>query len=172
MPTLDAAMAANRAAVASFLATARAVPVAAWTQPRAAGKWSPAQITVHVTLAYELSSRVLNGTWPGPSAPSLLRPVIRFAFLNPILRNGRFRPGGRSPAPFQPPLTSDPIGVLGARLESAARGVENDFAAAVRSGRTTLTHPFFGRVDLADYLALQGIHTNHHRMQLGAPGDG
>jgi hypothetical protein len=43
---------------------------------------------------------------------------------------------------------------------------ETEFAAAARNGQTTIDHPFFGRVPLAEYVRLQGIHTEHHRQQL------
>jgi hypothetical protein len=39
-------------AVESCAATIRAVPAAAWTRERAAGKWTPAQIAEHLRIAY------------------------------------------------------------------------------------------------------------------------
>ncbi len=166
MADLQSIIADNRQAVSAFLATARAVPAPQWTEPRAPGKWSPGQVTEHVARAYEISLAVLQRTFPGPAAPSLLRPVIRTLFLRPVLRNGRFGKGGKAPKPFRPGSTHTAPDALTARLQSAADGFEATVTAAARSGQTTVDHPFFGRVSLTDYLRLQVIDTEHHRQQL------
>jgi hypothetical protein len=170
MADLQTVVADNREAVSAFLAAARTIPPSQWTQPRAPGKWSPAQVTEHVALAYELSRGILHGSFPARSAPRLLRPLIRILFLNPILKNGRFGPGGKSPKTFQPTPSPAPPAALTARLQGASDGLEADLAAAARTGPSTVDHPFFGHVPLPEYLRLQAIHTRHHRQQLpGSP---
>jgi hypothetical protein len=161
----------HRAAVDAFLAAARGIPPSRWAQPRAPGKWSPAQVTEHVTRAYEVNRGVLHGSWPGRSAPRFLRPVIRTMLLNTVLRRGRFGKGGKSPGPFRPgdaPAAQEP---LTARLQAAAERFETELAARVRSGESAVEHPFFGRLRLVDYLRLNEIHTNHHRGQLSGGRD-
>src|SRR3954447_7125764 len=95
MSYLDAAIADNHQAVDEFTAAARAIDATRWTLPRAAGKWSPAQVVEHIALTYEYSRAVLNHTAPGPSAPRLLRPLVRRFFVNPVLKRGSFKPNGR-----------------------------------------------------------------------------
>ena len=158
----------NRAAVASFIAAARALPAGAWTQARAPGKWSPAQIAEHVAMAYEISRTGLQGKFPGASAPRLLRPIIRALFLNPVLKKGRFGAGAKAPGPFRPSASPAPAATLLPRVQSAADGFEAALAAELAQGHATVDHPFFGRVALGDYLRLQVIHTDHHRRQLSA----
>ena len=161
----------NREAVDAFIATARGVPQSAWATPPAPGKWSPGQVTEHVAIAYEISRGILNGKFAGRSAPRPLRPLIRLIAFNPIVRTGRFKKGVKAPAPFQP--TASPAGVtdLAARLEAAARAFEAEVEAAAQQGRTSVDHPFFGRIALADYARLQAIHTRHHAQQLGVRSD-
>jgi hypothetical protein len=162
MADLQPALTAHRRAVEAFLTDARAVPAARWTQPRLPGKWSPGQVTEHLALAYEVNRGVLHGRAP-MTAPRLLRPLIRWFGLAPVLRRGRFIPGSKSPKVFRPSDTPAPPAELLRRLESAMAAFEADAAAAKM---TTLDHPFFGRLPLTDFVRLQEIHTNHHRGQL------
>jgi uncharacterized damage-inducible protein DinB len=169
MSDLQTVITDDRRAVTDFLATARAVPPAAWHQPRAPGKWSPAQVTEHVAIAYEVSRGILRGTFAWRGAPRFVRPLIRTFFLKPVLKTGRFAKGGKTPTHFEPTTTPASIGDLATRLQAAATAFEVDVQAAAQGGQTTLDHPFFGAVPLAEYLRLQVIHTSHHRQQLPPP---
>jgi len=151
------------AAVDAFLATAAALPAERWSQPRAPGKWSPGQVTEHVTLAYEVNRGVLHGTAPGGAAPRLLRPLFRKLLLAPVLRRRRFFPGSKSPRICRPgPVAAPPDAALG-RFRTAADAFERDVAGL---GMDTVDHPFFGRLPIVDLVPLQEIHTHHHRGQL------
>jgi hypothetical protein len=167
MPDVHSAIVDNRQAVEAFIATARAVPQSAWTRPRAPRKWSPGQVMEHVAIVYEGARAMLDGTFAGRAAPKVVRPLIRRFALTPVLKNGRFKTGLRAPAFFQP--TSSPASVddLSVRLQAAAGAFEAAVEQAARQERTFVDHPFFGRVDLADYSRLQAIHTRHHIQQLG-----
>jgi hypothetical protein len=166
MADIQSVLTENRTAVATFLATARAVLPEAWNQAGSPGKWSPRQLTEHVALAYEVSTAALKGKFPGASAPRLLRPLIRTLFLNPVLRNGRFGRAAKAPGPFRPSDSSAPAATLLPRLQHAADTLEAELAAELAQGREAFEHPFFGRVALVDYLRLQAIHTRHHCRQL------
>jgi len=157
----------NREAVDAFITAARAVAPSAWTAPRAPGKWSPGQVTEHVAIAYEIALAILNGTFSGRGAPRVLRPLIRTIVFRPVIKTGRFKEGVKAPAPFLP--TASPAGVadLTVRLQAAADAFERELEATARMGRTSVDHPFFGRVALSDYSRLQAIHTRHHSQQLG-----
>jgi uncharacterized damage-inducible protein DinB len=162
---LQTGLEAHHQAVEAFLTAARAVPAARWSQPRAAGKWSPGQVAEHLALAYEVNRGVLHGRAPGAAAPRLLRPLIRKFGLNPVLRRGRFIPGSKSPEVFRPGASPAAPAVLLERLRAAADAFEQD-AAATRAA--IIDHPFFGRLPLVDFVRLQEIHTQHHRGQLGS----
>lgn len=163
MPDLQSVLHAHHQAVQAFLASADAVPPAQWDRPRAAGKWSPGQIAEHLVLAYEASRDVLRGRANGPAAPRLLRPLLRTFLLKPVLRLRRFPLGSKSPAVLQPGSSPAPAPVLLERLQAAAAAFEGDVAAA---DRTTVDHPAFGRLAVADLVRLQEIHTQHHRKQM------
>ena len=165
MADLETTLHVHHQAIDAFLATARAIPAAQWSRPRAAGKWSPGQIAEHLALAYEVSRGVLQGAAPGAAAPRFLRPLIRTFLLQPVLRRGRFIPGSKSPRVFRPSGTPVAPTVLLDRLQAAAQAFER-YAATART--PTINHPFFGRLSVVDFVRLQEIHTQHHRGQLPA----
>jgi hypothetical protein len=166
MASLQETLGTNRTAVEEFQAAARTVPDQAWAQPTAPGKWTPAQIVEHVALAYELSLAALRGHFPGKPMPRLLRPIIRTFFFKPVISNGRFASGAKSPGPFQPSPSPGPAERLIPRVRAASDSFELAVAEEQRMGRTTLDHPFFGRIPLIDYVLLQTVHTRHHHAQL------
>lgn len=162
MADLQAALQAHREAIEAFLAAARAVPAERWDQPRASGKWSPAQVVEHVTLAYETGRRVLYGDVPSRGLPRIFRPLVRRLLINPVLRTGRFMSGSRSPKIFQPSGSPAAVGLLLDRFQAATSGFAKDAA-----GRPpTLEHPYFGRLSVADFVRFQAIHARHHQAQL------
>ncbi len=163
-PTLASRLAADRDALDAFIATARAVPPARWATPRAPGKWSPAQVVEHVTLAYDANTQLLRGPVPR-GAPRWLRPLIRKFLLGMVLRKGGFPRRSRAPRIMEPkvsPFGAPPSELL-PRLEAAAGGFQ---AAAAAHLGNTLEHPFFGDVPLTDIVRLTEIHTRHHASQL------
>jgi hypothetical protein len=157
----------NRRSVAEFLDRARRVDLAGWSRSPASDRWSPAQITEHVALAYEHTRGLLSGDRQS-GLPRLLRPVVRFFYVRPVLRTGKFPPRGKAPPPFRPTGSPAPADSLCQRLETAARGLETDLERLLAEGRDSLEHPIFGRVPSSDVLRFQAYHTAHHRQQLPA----
>jgi hypothetical protein len=85
MTDLKTVIANNRQAVTDFLTTAGALAPSEWGRPRAPGKWCPGQVTEHLVLTYELGRGILHGTFPGSTAPRVVRPLIRVLFLKRVL---------------------------------------------------------------------------------------
>ena len=168
MDELQTIVTGNREAVSGFLAAARAVPTSQWTTPATPGKWSPAEITEHVALGYEVGRGILHGSFAGLAVPRFLRPLIRGLFLQPILRNGQFKKGTKAPKPFRPTGLHPAREALTARLQAAADSFESYVATAARAGKTTVEHPVFGRLPLTEFMRLQTIHTQHHHRQLSS----
>lgn len=166
MTNLQVVITADRQAVGAFVDDARRVPPAQWAVPRAAGKWSPGQVTEHVALTYEQSRRMLLGTFTGPVEPWFRQLLARWLFLRPMFKRGDFGKAALAPDFIQPGGSPAPSKDLLARLEAAVRDLETDLTAASNGRRTHLDHPVFGRLRLADLLRFVMIHTQHHRPQL------
>jgi hypothetical protein len=170
MGDLQVVITDDRHEVGAFVDAARRVPPAQWTVPRAAGKWSPGQVTEHVALTYEQSRRMLLGTFTGPVEPWFRQVLARWLFLRPMFKRGDYGKGAALAPDFIAPSGSPaPTADLLARLEAAVRDLETDLTAASNGGRMHLDHPIFGRLGLADLLRFVMLHTQHHRPQL-SPG--
>jgi hypothetical protein len=165
MTELETALADNRRAVGEFIDAAHALDAQAWTTPRAAGKWTPAQVAEHLALLYEYNRKLALGT-AGRGAPFFLRPLIRRIVMDSTLKAGGFTRKGRAPKIFQPSATPGPASEVLARLQTAVSGFESDLRSRHPETRATLFSPFFGTVGSTDYVTLQAIHTRHHRRQL------
>jgi len=90
MADVNSALAGNRDAIRELVAAAEKSG-AAWTVPRAPGKWSPSQVVEHVALALEESANVVSGA-PSkfPTLPRFVRPLVRGLFFNRVLQKKAF----------------------------------------------------------------------------------
>jgi len=165
MAAVDDALAYNREAVELFVRRAEEVPADAWARPRAPGKWSPAQVTEHVAISYEVSRRVITGETAMGGLPRFLRPLVRALFFKRMLATGKFPGRTKTSAAFEPSATppNRPAGL--ARLGAALTVFEEDVRR--QPPGTPVEHPVFGRLALADYVRFAGHHTRHHEAQLG-----
>jgi len=165
--SLEAALARHRDAVAAFLASAAASQPDAWTRPSAEGKWSPAQIAEHLSLAVEAVKRELN---QGPSMRILLpawkRFLLRRTVLPGLLSTGHFPPGVRAPREIRPTLPIATREEALRRLEGAASELETSCRQDPRGETLRLSHPYFGTLRASDLIRILAWHALHHRAQL------
>lgn len=141
---------------------------AAWTLPRAPGKWSPAQEVEHITLAHELLAQQLAG---GPAMRVVVhgwrRLALRWVVLPWILRTGRFPRGARAPREARPSAAPAARRALIERLEAAVTAVGGDLGRSGDPGFSRrLDHPYFGAMSVAHAVRLSAVHTRHHLASL------
>lgn len=164
MHDLDAAMAANREAIAELVAASYAC-ADGWTTPRSAGKWSPAQIVEHVARALEESGHFIAGTpTKFPALPRPLRVLLRSLFFRRTLRTRKFFRGKTSRA-FNPIQGAETPALGAARLEAAIVVFEGACRGGMAAGGMT-DSPIFGQVPIVDYALFQAMHTRHHCAQM------
>lgn len=164
----DAVRTLHEEAVADVARAAERIPLEHWLAPRAEGKWSPAEVVEHLTLAYDVLLRELaGGAGMRLKVKFWQRVLLRFTVLPRILRRGDFPKGVRAPREIRPATANpDPAAALTTFREHAAR-----FAAAVDAARSSgrrvrLTHPYFGHGGVEEALLLCARHLQHHRRQL------
>jgi Protein of unknown function (DUF1569) len=157
----------NRAAVADFVDAARNLGSSRWAEPRAPGKWSPAQIAEHLGIAYELAGQILSGAadMPGRKPPRFLHPVIRLLIRKTVLRSGKF-PKLKTLPVFEPSSRPGSQGLVCSRLQGASDVFEQSASEKVRAGTLALNHPYYGRFGIEEFVRLQAYHARHHRAQL------
>jgi hypothetical protein len=156
----------HRAALAALQATLRGVPADGWLRPRAAGKWSPAEVADHLALVYRVMLAELDGApaLPRRAGPAATR-ILRWVLLPHILFHRSIPVRVKAPREVQPrPDLPGPeetvrsLGELGDRLE--ARLVAAD---------ARITHPYFGSLDAATALRFCAAHMEHHHRQVARP---
>ena len=164
MPDVNPSLTGVHAAVAE-LAAAADRSGAAWTVPRAPGKWSPSQVVEHVARIMEESANVASGA-PSkfPTIPYLLRPIARvLAFKRILWRNAflemkaidAFVPVAGSPTPADGRV----------RLQGALTRFDQACRVRAASGQDVVS-TIFGPVSVAEFARFQELHVRHHYLQI------
>lgn len=154
----------HRAAVREFIAAASALDARQWMIPRGEGKWTPAQETKHVVLAYDAFLRELRGGQGLAIRRTGLRRLIARAIgLSSILWLKRIPVAARSPREAMPAWEVTPAPELLALLQTRTAEFEATFEGIARTepGRR-LTHHLFGPLSLDQAIRLASVHTRHH----------
>lgn len=157
----------HEVALAAYLDSAAALPDAAWERPWGEGKWTPAEVTEHLTRAYEaLLTELREGRPMKPKLHGMRRRIARWVFLPHILFHRSF------PVRASAPRETRPAEVRGGR-DAALRALREqgecftaELGAARERGCAGLTHPYFGLVEPIKVLRFVGIHIEHHRKQI------
>lgn len=160
----------HRAAVREFLDRAHALNDTQWLTPRAEGKWTPAQETRHIILAYESFRRELEGgTSMRLRGNPWKRRVWRWIGLTSILWRKRIPVAVKAPREARPEWESTPSTEL---LPQLLRRAEEFDAAFADKWRTEpgkrVTHYMFGSLSLDQAIQLVSVHTRHHAAFLPA----
>lgn len=161
---LENRLAEHRASVREFIDRAGALTDGDWLRPRAEGKWTPAQETRHVILAYDLFLGQLNGGPPMRIRTSGLRQAIaRWVGLTSIVYRKKIPVAVRAPSEVRPPWETATSMTLLPELHDRTIEFDTTFAACWRTAPATrLTHFIFGRLTLDQAIQIMTVHTRHH----------
>jgi DinB superfamily len=153
----------HRSAVAEFITRAEAISSETWNVPRAPEKWTPAEETEHLVLAYRGLERSLAGSEEiRQLLPNWKARLFRWLVVPRILR-GRFPPGAKAPRPTRPGGSLGDRGELLTQLASHAQGFEAAILQArAYNPRGTIVHPYFGPLPYPTFLKLNAEHTRNH----------
>jgi hypothetical protein len=156
-------------AVEEVVRAASAIPAEAWLVPREEGKWSPAEMVEHLTLASDVLLRELEGGAGMRVRTSWWQRVLLRATMVPRLLAGKpFPSGARAPRETRPELRSEDQASAIARFRERSGALEAAAAECMTSGRRVhLTHAYFGRAPVDKALLLSARHIEHHLRQLG-----
>ena len=164
-----AALAEHRASIESYAAAVRSLDDAAWTRPWAEGKWTPAQVTEHLTLGYRAFLREVRGEGGMKMKVFGLRlRLLRWFLLPHILFHRSFPAGAVSPREIRPVEGSPDRDAALAELLATAAEAEREIEAARDRPGAVLTHPYFGGIPLARGLKFAAVHVEHHTRQVRA----
>lgn len=169
--TMQSRLADHRAAVQEFVDRARAIPADRWLVPRAEGKWTPAEETRHLALTYRVFSADLRGERQARlKGTPLHRLLWRVIGLTTVLYARRIPRAVRAPREVRPEGETRSPDALLDDLRREVREFEEVFENTIRARpRTTVTHPYFGKLSLPQAITLAAVHTRHHAAFLPGP---
>ncbi len=156
-------------ALQAFVDKASALSTEAWDKPIAEGKWSPAQITQHLILAYEIFTTELLG---GPSikvrTKGLKRLLIRYFIVPRMLRTGKIPEGVPAPRESRPEKELLPQVETLLKLKRLGDEVESLLKHRLEQKDFGITHPYAGKLSPLMGLQFCAVHVAHHGEQLRA----
>jgi hypothetical protein len=169
-PDWTSLLAHHSTALEEYRTTAGRLPAHAWMRPLAPGKWTPAEVTSHVSEAYRVLCAELAGNAGMRTLGSRFqRLVLRHTVLPRLLSGGSFPPGVRAPRETRPrEIVEDPDTAL-ATLGSLASAFTEELTTRAAAGKVRLTHAYFGSLSATQGIRLLTVHTRHHARQL--PGE-
>lgn len=148
--------------------TAENVDPQKWLVPRAAGKWTPAQVVEHLNRVYDVVvTEMEGGAGMKLRLPLPARLLLRVLYLPRILRGGWFPEN--APAPYETRPGAITVDQRAAIAEFRARAAQYGAAAAQAhdSGRRIrITHAYFGAASVERATLLCARHIEHHQKQL------
>ena len=164
----QAAAREHEAAVRAFVETAEQLPPERWNAPVAPEKWSPAQITEHLALAYEAMMRELSGGGAmAPRAAGWQQRLLRWFLLPHILFHRKFPSGARAPRETRPAEGNPDQAAALARLRDVADRAQRELIETERRGtKQVMTHPYFGAISALRALRFSAVHVQHHHRQI------
>jgi hypothetical protein len=158
-------------AVREYVGRASAISGARWLTPRAAGKWTPAQETQHLILAYEEFLRQLAEDTPmKPRGNALRRRIARLIGLTSILWRKRIPVAVKAPREVRPVWVTAERDELVPKLRLRAEAFDAAFAGEWRTNPLRrMSHYLFGTLTLDQGIRLVSVHTRHHAAFLPLP---
>jgi hypothetical protein len=154
----------HRASVDAFTTCAECIPGRCWDAPRAPGKWTPAQETEHIRLAYVLFIRAFrDGYRARPMVSRRWATLLRWTVMPAIRVLGWFPSGARSPHDARPATAPGRQDLLVAQVRAQAAAFEALILALREADPARRAyHPYFGDMGLREMVALANGHTRHH----------
>lgn len=161
------AIAEHERVVADFVASIRRFDAGAWHRPPAPGRWSAAEVALHVCESYEFGIAAARG---GPGMRLRTTPIVawfaRTILLPRLLARERFPRGASAPSEVRP----DPQVALRLTPAEATSRLQDVAASAASALRTAadqgsgirVTHAYFGPLTPLMALRLLSAHTRHH----------
>jgi hypothetical protein len=146
-----------------FIATANAVPLQQWQQSPGAGRWSAAEVVVHVTLVEQAitegARKVIRGDPRRFSFLSRLHPPLQIVAWRGIKR--------KTPIPLDPTLVTNREAMLARLAEGRAQTLaflEENHGHDL--SRWFWRHPALGPLNYYAWFRVMGYHDLRHAKQI------
>ncbi len=162
-----AAIEKHRAVIADYVEMASRIDEQVWRLPVTAEKWTPAQITDHLILTYEMLVKQIRGEQSLKMQYGFpLRQILRLTILPKIYRTRQLPRGAKAPTEIMPEDSKMPRQTALAKLGELSGEFENEILSRRNDNKFRLTHHVFGAIKPLKGIDFIGIHTEHHARQL------
>ncbi len=162
-----AAIEKHRTAITDYVQTASRIDEQIWRLSVEAEKWTPAQITDHLILTYEmLVKQICGGQGLKMQYGFPLRQILRLTILPKIYRTRQLPRGAKAPPEIMPEDSEMPRETALAKLEELSGAFENEILSRRNDKDFRLTHHVFGDIKPLKGIDFIAIHTEHHARQL------
>jgi hypothetical protein len=161
-----AAEAEHERALGALADVLRRVPVDAWQESPAPGKWSAAEVALHVCQSYEFArDAVTKGVTQRMRVTRLMAVLLRTFVLPWSTRRGRL-PRARSPREVRPDAEAaralDSAAALARLKQSAADAIVALKEADATNASARVVHAYFGAMRPRQAVGMLATHTRHH----------
>jgi hypothetical protein len=137
----------HRTAIAGYLQTASRIDEQVWRLPVKAEKWTPAQITEHLILTYQITlKQIRGGQGIKPHYNFLLRPILRLVVLPGIFRERQLPGGAKAPQEIMPEDSKMPRETALKQLKDLSVEFETEILSRRSDEKLRLTHHVFGQI--------------------------
>lgn len=165
----DEAARRHASAVAEYVAAAERLPDSAWAEPVGQGKWSPAEITEHLSRTYEvITGQLRGGEGLAVRSNPVVRAILRHTALRWIRSRRRLPSGAKAPHEIRPAAGDPHRDAALARFSRLGEEFARETSERRGDPRAVLTHHLFGSFPLAEGVDFIAIHIEHHGRQVAA----
>jgi len=157
----------HQAVIADYVRTASRIDEEVWRLPVGAEKWTPAQITEHLILTYQMLVKQIHGEQSLKMQYNFpLRQILRLAILPKIFRTRQLPRRAKAPPEIMPEDSTMPREMALTKLEESSGAFENEILSRRNDKKFRLMHHVFGQIEPLKGIDFIAIHTEHHTRQL------
>ena len=157
----------HQTVIADYVQTASRIDQEVWRLPVGAEKWTPAQITDHLILTYQMLVKQIRGEQSLKMQYGFpLRQILRLTILPKIFRTRQLPRGAKAPPEIMPEDSKMSRQTALKQLEESSGAFENEILSRRNDKKFRLTHHVFGQIKPLKGIDFIAIHTEHHARQL------
>ncbi len=161
------AIAEHNRAVAAFVGAMRTVPPEGWNLERAPGKWSSAELALHIAVSYEFGERAARTRKGMEVRVTPFWMWVSKTFFFPLMVSTGWWPRKvRAPREVRPDRSEAEAMTPDAALQRVQRAAASCIAALLEADAADppprVMHAYFGPLTPFEAARMLSMHTRHH----------
>lgn len=151
----------------TFLQSARNLSYSEFNTPLKKGKWSAAQIFLHLNASMQNTTAYINKKiqYPETIQKNRLSAWARAFFLNAVLRTNYKMKAPKGLDVFAEETSYEKIEAQWTKIQANLKTMLDSFPESLRA-KNVFRHPYAGRITLSQTLTFMSVHIHHHKRQV------